>query len=95
VENELEIKLGRISQQSIAKAIEALRGARLQVTQRSDDFVHGGLVDHTTRPPDKNPRLFYELNIGWEFHISEMRLVEITPLHDPKRKKPDNRTLVP
>jgi hypothetical protein len=95
VENELEIELNRVSRQSIAKAIEALRGARLQVTQRSDDFVHGRLVDHTVWSPDKKPGLFYELDIGWEFHISAMRLVEITPLHDPKRKTPDNRTLVP
>ena len=77
------------------KRLKPLRGARLQVTQRSDDFVHGRLVDHTVWSPDKKPSSFYELDIGWEFHISAMRLVEITPLHDPKRKTLDNRTLVP
>ena len=74
MENELEIELSRVSRQNIAKAIESLRGARLQVTQRSDDFVHGGLVDHTVWSPDEKPGLFYELDIGWEFHISAMRL---------------------
>jgi hypothetical protein len=24
--------------------------------------------------PDEKPGLFYELDIGWEFHISAMRL---------------------
>src|SRR4051794_11482560 len=69
MEDKAKVQLHCVGLGRIAEAIESFTRGYLQIAENTDDPVHGPFVNYPARAPDKEARLFYELNIRREFHF--------------------------